>query len=158
MRTATSKCGAAELRTTRFRVRASRDAVGGDGIICPDTLKYINSLPADALFIDSEIARVPCAVNVTGTVDMKGYLDWLSKTGYGLDITVHWHDELDAATTGETQAAQADGDVAVDWRMQHGGASGRHNKWRSDEVQWHQRHTGGGRCGWGGDEWGGLLR
>ena len=63
-------------------------AMTGTGMTWADTQKYISYLPADGPFIDGEVTRVPRKDYVTGTVDMQGYLDWLNKNGYNIDMTV----------------------------------------------------------------------
>ena len=74
----------AEDRAIHYRDGSStraRQMAFTDGMSYTDTEPFLHYLPTD------DPARLSF---VTGTVDMKGYLNWLTKNGYDLgDLTVH---------------------------------------------------------------------
>lgn len=57
------------------------------GMTWADTQKYISYLPAVTLDNGQKI-RFPRGDYVTGTVDMRGYLDWLNRRGYNIDMRI----------------------------------------------------------------------
>ncbi|GAB3427935.1 hypothetical protein GCM10027320_05460 [Massilia solisilvae] len=63
-------------------------AMTGTGMKWADTQKYISYLPAMVNDKGQKI-RFPSGDFVTGTVDMRGYLDWLNRNGYNINMTVH---------------------------------------------------------------------
>jgi hypothetical protein len=62
-------------------------AMTGAGMTWADTQKYISYLPAVRLD-KGQTVRFPRGDFVTGTVDMKGYLDWLNRNGYNINMKV----------------------------------------------------------------------
>lgn len=62
-------------------------AMTGAGMTWADTQKYISYLPAVTLD-RGQTVRFPRGDFVTGTVDMKGYLDWLNRNGYNINMKV----------------------------------------------------------------------
>ncbi|MDB5727560.1 MAG: repeat-associated core protein, partial [Noviherbaspirillum sp.] len=53
-----------------------------------DTGQFISYLPPDGPFVDGVFTRIPRKDFVTGTVDMKRYLEWLNANGYNINLTV----------------------------------------------------------------------
>jgi hypothetical protein len=78
-----------EDRTVRYRdgTTTTQMAMKDTGMTWSDTQQYISYLPADGPIVDGEVVRVPRADYVTGAVDMQGYLDWLNKNGYNINMT-----------------------------------------------------------------------
>lgn len=59
----------------------------GTGMTWTDTQKYISYLPAVANDRGQKV-RFPSGDYATGTVDMRGYLDWLNRNGYNINLKV----------------------------------------------------------------------
>jgi hypothetical protein len=79
----------AEDRTVRYQngTTTTQKNMAGTGMTFADTQKLISYLPP-GINGDGTITRVPRADFVTGTVDMKAYLDWLNANGYNINLTV----------------------------------------------------------------------
>jgi hypothetical protein len=63
-------------------------AMTGTGMTFADTGQFISYLPADGPFVDGAVLQIPRADFVTGTVDMKHYLERLNANDYNINLTV----------------------------------------------------------------------
>jgi RHS repeat-associated protein len=79
-----------EDRTVYYRdgKTSTQMAMTGAGMTWADTQKYISYLPAVGPLDKGQMVRFPGGDFVTGTVDMRGYLDWLNKNGYNINMKV----------------------------------------------------------------------
>jgi hypothetical protein len=64
-------------------------AMNGAGMTWADTQKYISYLRAVGPLDKGQYVFPLRADFVKGTVDMRGYLDWLNQHGYNINMTVH---------------------------------------------------------------------
>lgn len=95
-------------------------ATTGAGMTWADTQKYINYLPAVTLD-KGQTVRLPRGDFVTGTVDMKGYLDWLNRNGYNIHMKVQCHADFPNHSIEETQIAHTHAAASMDCRMRQDG-------------------------------------
>jgi hypothetical protein len=77
-----------EDRTVQYQggKTSTQMAMTGVGMTWADTQRYVSYLPAVTL--DKGPVRIPSGDFVTGTVDMRGYLDWLNRNGYNINMKV----------------------------------------------------------------------
>jgi hypothetical protein len=71
----------------------SQMAMKDTGMTWSDTLEFISYLPVSdpppgAVDRDGKVIRVPRSDFVTGTVDMQGYLQWINRNGYNVNLRV----------------------------------------------------------------------
>jgi RHS repeat-associated protein len=66
----------------------SQMAMKDTGMTFADTGQFISYLPADGPFVDGKVLRIPRPDFVTGTVDIKRYLEWLNLNGYNINLRV----------------------------------------------------------------------
>jgi RHS repeat-associated protein len=79
-----------EDRSVNYRngKTSTQMAMTGAGMTWSDTQTFISYLPAVKLDDRGSVVRFPSGDYVTGTVDMRRYLDWLNKNGYNIDMKV----------------------------------------------------------------------
>jgi RHS repeat-associated protein len=79
-----------EDRTVHYQngKTSTQMAMTATGMTWSNTQKFISYLPASGPLDKGQIVRFPRGDFVTGTVDMRGYLDWLNRNGYNINMTV----------------------------------------------------------------------
>jgi RHS repeat-associated protein len=80
-----------EDRTVNYRDgrRTTQMAMTGANMTWADTQKFVSYLPAIRLGDRGQMVRFPSGDYVTGTVDMRRYLEWLNKNGYDINLTIN---------------------------------------------------------------------